>query len=69
MTEFSEENLAFWMACEKYKTLSGKRRRTSKAKKIYSHYVDTHSPKMVSLTSSNFGILRKLRTDKHVLSL
>ncbi|XP_028390915.1 regulator of G-protein signaling 12-like isoform X2 [Dendronephthya gigantea] len=37
--EFSEENLIFWLACEKFKTLEDEKELTSKAKEIYEEHL------------------------------
>lgn len=46
-TEFSEENIEFWLACEEYKTIDSEKRRLSKAKSIYNSFCEADSPKEV----------------------
>ncbi|KAL4623320.1 regulator of G-protein signaling 3 isoform X1 [Arapaima gigas] len=50
-TEFSEENLEFWLACEDYKKIKSQSKMTSKAKKIFSEYIAIQSCKEVNLDS------------------
>ncbi|KAM4663177.1 LOW QUALITY PROTEIN: regulator of G-protein signaling 3 [Discoglossus pictus] len=50
-TEFSEENLDFWLACEDYKKVKSQSKMTSKAKKIFSEYIAIQSCKEVNLDS------------------
>ncbi|XP_078082730.1 regulator of G-protein signaling 3a isoform X2 [Mustelus asterias] len=50
-TEFSEENLEFWLACEDYKKTKSQSKMTSKAKKIFGEYIAIQSCKEVNLDS------------------
>uniref|UniRef100_A0A8C9RUH0 Regulator of G protein signaling 3 n=1 Tax=Scleropages formosus TaxID=113540 RepID=A0A8C9RUH0_SCLFO len=50
-TEFSEENLEFWLACEDYKKIKSQSKMASKAKKIFSEYIAIQSCKEVNLDS------------------
>ncbi|XP_073924641.1 regulator of G-protein signaling 20 isoform X4 [Castor canadensis] len=50
-TEFSEENMLFWMACEELKKEANKSIIEEKAKIIYEDYISILSPKEVSLDS------------------
>lgn len=47
-TEFSEENLEFWLACEDYKKIKSQSKMASKAKKIFAEYIAIQSCKEVS---------------------
>lgn len=47
-TEFSEENLEFWLACEEYKKIKSQSKMASKAKKIFAEYIAIQSCKEVS---------------------
>jgi len=49
-SEYSEENIEFWIACEEYKQLKT-RQFAPRAQKIYSDYVTVHAPKEVNLDS------------------
>ncbi|XP_065758859.1 regulator of G-protein signaling 20 isoform X3 [Muntiacus reevesi] len=50
-TEFSEENMLFWMACEELKKEVNKAMIEEKARVIYENYISILSPKEVSLDS------------------
>lgn len=46
-TEFSEENMLFWMACEELKREANQSTIEEKAKIIYEDYISVLSPKEV----------------------
>ena len=48
-TEFSEENIEFWLECEDYKYINKEIKRIAKSKKIYQDFVAIGSPKEVNL--------------------
>lgn len=48
-TEFSDENIEFWLACEDYKQTSKEAKLINKAKAIYTEYVAVGSPREVNL--------------------
>ncbi|XP_061703508.1 regulator of G-protein signaling 3a isoform X3 [Syngnathoides biaculeatus] len=50
-TEFSEENLEFWLACEEFKKIKSQSKMASKAKKIFAEYIAIQSCKEVNLDS------------------
>ncbi|XP_047434547.1 regulator of G-protein signaling 5 [Mugil cephalus] len=47
-SEFSEENLAFWLACEEYRVSSSTLQKT-KAGSIYSQFINPDAPQEVNL--------------------
>ncbi|CAF0796850.1 unnamed protein product [Rotaria sordida] len=47
-TEFSEENLEFWLACDEFRTCK-EPKRSAKAKKIYMDFIAIGAPKQVNL--------------------
>ena len=49
-SEYSEENIEFWIACEEYKQLKS-RQFSPRAQKIYSDFVTVHAPKEVIVFS------------------
>nr|XP_054770385.1 regulator of G-protein signaling 8-like [Lytechinus pictus] len=49
-TEFSDENIEFWLACEDYKKLKSSKL-SSRARKIYDDYVTIQAPREVNLDS------------------
>ncbi|KAF5904807.1 regulator of G-protein signaling 3-like isoform X1, partial [Clarias magur] len=44
-TEFSEENLDFWLACEEYRRIKSLSKMASRAKKIFEQYISIQSSK------------------------
>ncbi|KAI1882896.1 hypothetical protein AGOR_G00239620 [Albula goreensis] len=61
-TEFSEENIEFWLACEDYKKTSSESKLISKAKQMYAVYIDKSAPKEV-----NIDYATKMAIQKDVL--
>ncbi|XP_069491161.1 regulator of G-protein signaling 3-like [Ambystoma mexicanum] len=66
-TEFSEENLDFWTACEDYKKSKPNAKLQGKARKIFDQYIAIQAPKEVNLDSNtreitNNNILLPTRT-------
>jgi hypothetical protein len=47
-TEFSEENLEFWLACDEFR-LCKDQKRSAKAKKVYMDFIAIGAPKQVNL--------------------
>ncbi|XP_048832520.1 regulator of G-protein signaling 4-like [Brienomyrus brachyistius] len=58
-TEFSEENIEFWMACEDYKKIASQESLAAKANDIYDKYVAVNSPREVNLDSATREETRK----------
>uniref|UniRef100_UPI00358F453A regulator of G-protein signaling 3-like isoform X2 n=1 Tax=Myxine glutinosa TaxID=7769 RepID=UPI00358F453A len=50
-TEFSDENLDFWLACEEYRKLKSSSKMAAHAKKIFSEFIAIQAPKEVNLDS------------------
>lgn len=48
-SEYSEENIEFWLACEDYKKIRSTAKRTSKAKMIYLEFIETDAPKEINI--------------------
>ncbi|KAM7401057.1 hypothetical protein PAMA_005315 [Pampus argenteus] len=46
-SEFSDENIEFWLVCEDYKKIKSSFRMTSRAKKIFKHYIQAGAPREV----------------------
>lgn len=47
-SEFSEENVEFWLACEDFKKTESAEKIASKARMIYSEFIEADAPKEVS---------------------
>uniref|UniRef100_A0A8C2ZYY6 Regulator of G-protein signaling 1 n=1 Tax=Cyclopterus lumpus TaxID=8103 RepID=A0A8C2ZYY6_CYCLU len=48
-TEYSEENLLFWLACENYKQITREKEMTAAAKKIYAEFVQVDAPRQINI--------------------
>lgn len=54
-TEFSEENLEFWLACEDFKKTRSAAKLASKAQRIFEEFIDVQAPREVGRPSSWAG--------------
>ncbi|XP_028666848.1 regulator of G-protein signaling 2-like isoform X1 [Erpetoichthys calabaricus] len=48
-SEYSEENIDFWLACEEFKQLKSTTKRVRKARVIYEKFVYEEAPKQINL--------------------
>lgn len=46
-SEFSDENIEFWMACEDFKKTKNPAKMAAKAKKIYEDFIQSEGPREV----------------------
>lgn len=46
-TEFSEENLEFWLACEEFKKIRSTAKLATRAHRIFEEFVDVQAPREV----------------------
>lgn len=58
-SEFSEENLEFWIACEDYKKIKSPVKMAEKAKQIYEEFIQTEAPKEVNIDHFTKSITMK----------
>ncbi|XP_051557533.1 regulator of G-protein signaling 18 [Myxocyprinus asiaticus] len=58
-TEFSEENIEFWLACEDFKTTESATKLLSKAKQIYAVFIDKEAPKEINIDHSTKTAIEK----------
>ncbi|XP_006786935.1 regulator of G-protein signaling 5b [Neolamprologus brichardi] len=58
VTEFSEENVAFYLACEDYKATKPSKL-ASKAKKIYDEFIGSDAPREVNLDHETKAITKE----------
>ncbi|XP_020367146.2 regulator of G-protein signaling 21-like [Rhincodon typus] len=49
MTEFSEENINFWLACEDYKKIKCPTKLACEAKKIYTKFIKVEAPEEINI--------------------
>lgn len=62
-TEYSEENMLFWLACEDLKKEVNKSVTEEKARMIYEDYISILSPKEVSLDSRVREVINRKMQD------
>ncbi|XP_004439071.1 PREDICTED: regulator of G-protein signaling 21 [Ceratotherium simum simum] len=58
-SEFSEENVEFWLACEDFKKTESAEKIASKAKIIYSEFIEANAPKEVNIDFSTKDLISK----------
>nr|XP_017510940.1 regulator of G-protein signaling 21 [Manis javanica] len=58
-SEFSEENVEFWLACEDFKKTESAEKIASKAKMIYSEFIETNAPKEINIDFSTRDLISK----------
>ncbi|KAG9351060.1 hypothetical protein JZ751_024950, partial [Albula glossodonta] len=58
MAEFSEENIAFYLACEEYRRTKSSTKLQAKANSIYKEFIDDDAPKEVNIDHETRGITK-----------
>ncbi|XP_063056249.1 regulator of G-protein signaling 16 [Engraulis encrasicolus] len=58
ISEFSEENIAFYLACEDFKRTRSSAKQHSKAEKIYNEFIGTEAPREVNIDHETQEITR-----------
>ncbi|XP_073710371.1 regulator of G-protein signaling 18 isoform X1 [Misgurnus anguillicaudatus] len=58
-TEFSEENIEFWLACEDFKSTESSTKLQTKARQIYAVFIDKEAPKEVNIDHSTKTTIEK----------
>ncbi|XP_060940316.1 regulator of G-protein signaling 18 [Limanda limanda] len=58
-TEFSEENIQFWLACEEFKTIDSETKLLSKAQCIYTVFIESEAPKEVNIDYNTKMAIKK----------
>ncbi|XP_061695677.1 regulator of G-protein signaling 2-like [Syngnathoides biaculeatus] len=58
-SEFCEENLDFWLACQEFKTVDRKDERKQRALHIYEEFIGTESPSQVNLDFYTKNVIRQ----------
>lgn len=54
-SEYSDENIRFWKACEDYRQIACRTEMTCEANRIYSEFVQTEAPSQVCWISVRWG--------------
>ncbi|XP_034634749.1 regulator of G-protein signaling 5 [Trachemys scripta elegans] len=67
-SEFSEENIEFWIACEEYKKIKSPAKMAEKAKKIYEEFIQTEAPKEVNIDHCTKAVTMKNLVEPSVSS-
>ncbi|KAL0966794.1 hypothetical protein UPYG_G00300220 [Umbra pygmaea] len=58
-TEFSEENIEFWLACEEFKAIDLDTKLISKAKQMYAVFIESEAPKEVNIDYATKMAIKK----------
>ncbi|XP_057714311.1 regulator of G-protein signaling 1-like [Corythoichthys intestinalis] len=58
-SEFSDENIEFWMVCEEYKKTRSSFRKTYKAQKIFKHYIQAGAPREINIDHKTRDLIRR----------
>ncbi|XP_026062652.1 regulator of G-protein signaling 18 isoform X1 [Carassius auratus] len=58
-SEFSEENIEFWLACEDFKSTGSATKLQSKAKQIHAIFIDKEAPKEINIDHSTKATIEK----------
>ncbi|XP_010893441.1 regulator of G-protein signaling 21 [Esox lucius] len=58
-SEFSDENIEFWLICEDYKKIKSSFRLCSRAKKIYKTYIEAQAPKEINIDHKTRELIRR----------
>ncbi|GCC32061.1 hypothetical protein chiPu_0010521, partial [Chiloscyllium punctatum] len=58
-SEFSEENIDFWLVCEDYKKTKSSSKLGSKAQHIYSEFIRSDAPKQVNIDGNTRDLVSK----------
>ncbi|XP_071348417.1 regulator of G-protein signaling 13 [Trachinotus anak] len=58
-TEFSDENIEFWLVCEDYKKIKSSFRMSSRAKKIFKRYIQAEAPREINIDHKTRDLIRR----------
>ncbi|XP_022610679.1 regulator of G-protein signaling 13-like [Seriola dumerili] len=58
-SEFSDENIEFWLVCEDYKKIKSSFRMSSRAKKIYKRYIQVEAPREINIDHKTRDLIRR----------
>lgn len=68
-SEYSDENIEFWLTCEDYKKIKSSFKLSSRAKKIYEQFIKAESPKEVKQVGRCLSIQTHTPTRTHTVSV
>ncbi|XP_059200394.1 regulator of G-protein signaling 13-like [Centropristis striata] len=58
-SEFSDENIEFWLVCEDYKKIKSSFRMSSRAKKIFKSYIQVEAPREINIDHRTRDLIRR----------
>ncbi|XP_076001105.1 regulator of G-protein signaling 13 [Genypterus blacodes] len=58
-SEFSDENIKFWLVCEDFKKIRSSFRMSSRAKKIFKLYIQVEAPREINIDHSTRELIRR----------
>ncbi|XP_058501196.1 regulator of G-protein signaling 13-like [Solea solea] len=58
-SEFSDENIEFWLVCEDYRKIKSSFRMSSRAKKIFKHYIQAEAPREINIDHKTRDLIRR----------
>ncbi|KAM9323092.1 uncharacterized protein KZ484_021186 [Pholidichthys leucotaenia] len=58
-SEFSDENIEFWIVCEDYKKIRSSFRMSSRAKKIFKRYIQAEAPREINIDHRTREVIRQ----------
>lgn len=58
-SEFSDENIEFWLVCEDFKKIRNSSRLNSRAKKIFERYVKSEAPKEINIDHRTRDLIKQ----------
>ncbi|XP_030017279.1 regulator of G-protein signaling 21-like [Sphaeramia orbicularis] len=58
-SEFSDENIEFWLVCEDFKKIKSSFRMTCRAKKIFKHYIQAEAPREINIDHKTRELIRR----------
>ncbi|XP_070830115.1 regulator of G-protein signaling 21-like [Chaetodon trifascialis] len=58
-SEFSDENIEFWLVCEDYKKIKSSFRMSSKAKKIFKRYIQAEAAREINIDHKTRDLIRR----------
>nr|XP_023662190.1 regulator of G-protein signaling 21-like [Paramormyrops kingsleyae] len=58
-SEYSDENIEFWLTCEDYKKIKSSLKMNSRAKKIYEQYIQTEAPKEINIDHQTRELIKR----------
>ncbi|KAG7526199.1 hypothetical protein JOB18_037938 [Solea senegalensis] len=58
-SEFSDENIEFWLVCEDYRKIKSSFRMSSRAKKIFKRYIQAEAPREINIDHKTRDLIRR----------